>query len=191
GRSPHACYLGCRRRKYAPFFLLHLSTVSAYQAPNRRFARGEKRRKIIASKATKINRRAELTLTLLVARLHVANHPQGPLALDDFAVATNFLDRCTYFHGISPRLLAESTAIAFQIRFFHQRLILLGHEVRLHLRHEIHGHNHSDQQRRSPQVERNVEIDIQELGQQADPGDVQRAHHGQLGHHTVDVPCRL
>jgi hypothetical protein len=39
----------------------------------------------------------ELTLTLLMPRLH-ANHAQYTLALDDFAIAAQLLDRCEYFH---------------------------------------------------------------------------------------------
>src|SRR6218665_1437736 len=37
-----------------------------------------------------------------------------------------------------------------------QRLVLLTHHVRLDLSPEVHRHDHQDQQRRAPEVERNV-----------------------------------
>jgi len=53
---------------------------------------------MIALKAPQINRQKRLSLPLLVAGLNFADHSQGALALDDLAVAANFLYRCTNFH---------------------------------------------------------------------------------------------
>src|SRR6476646_4849239 len=48
-----------------------------------------------------------LTLTLLVLGDY-ANHPHHTLAVDDLALITNLLYRCSYFHKISLQLSAFS-----------------------------------------------------------------------------------
>src|SRR5215510_1840231 len=37
-----------------------------------------------------------------------------------------------------------------------QALVLVGHDVGLHLRHEVHGHHHDDQERGAAEVEGHV-----------------------------------
>jgi len=39
-----------------------------------------------------------LTLTLLVTGFYAADHPNDAISLNNFAVAANFLYRCSYFH---------------------------------------------------------------------------------------------
>jgi len=75
----------------------------------------------------------------------------------------------------------------FEIRFFQQGFVLLGHHVVLHLGHEIHGHHHNDQQRRSTKVKGHVVFQNQELGQQAHKGDVNRASKCQTHQNFVDI----
>src|SRR5262249_14992303 len=59
-----------------------------------------------------------------------------------------------------------------EIGLFQQAFVLVRHDVSLHLRHEIHGHDHDNQQRRASEIERHVVFQDQELGQQAHQGDV-------------------
>jgi hypothetical protein len=49
-----------------------------------------------------------LALTLLVLG-GFANHPHYTLAVDDFALVANFLDRCSYFHKTSSQFSAVSS----------------------------------------------------------------------------------
>src|ERR1700694_6347489 len=48
-----------------------------------------------------------------------------------------------------------------------QTLVLVGHDVGLHLRHEIHRHDDDDQERGAAEVERPVPAQAQELRQHA------------------------
>src|SRR6185437_16702294 len=97
-------------------------------------------------------------LTLLVTRVG-ADHVNDSAAPHDLAVLADFLDRGTYFHpdtcacalccGCDPcrasALLRGATAAAQQIRLLHEPRIMVGHQMRLHLRHEVHDHHHHDQ----------------------------------------------
>src|SRR6478752_3461415 len=56
---------------------------------------------------------------------------------------------------------------ALEVGLLEQALVLVRHEVRLELGHEIHGHHHRDQQRRAAEIERHVVVRDQELRQQA------------------------
>jgi len=47
--------------------------------------------------------------------------------------------------------------------------------LRLQLGHEVHDHHHDDQERGAAEVERHAELGNQDLRQEADAGDVQRA----------------
>src|SRR6267142_5061221 len=71
----------------------------------------------------------------------------------------------------SLRLPGRKTR-AFEVGFLEQALVLVRHDVRLHLRHEIHGHDDDDQQRCPAEIKRYVPPQDQKLGQQADQGDV-------------------
>src|SRR3954470_11763023 len=72
--------------------------------------------------------------------------------------------------AMSPSAHRESGAL--EVGLLQQRLVLVRHEVRLQLRHEVHGHDHRDQQRRPAEVERHVPLAAQELRQQAHQRDV-------------------
>ncbi len=63
--------------------------------------------------------------------------------------------------------------------------------MRLHLRHEVHGDDHDDEQGRAAKLKRDVERHDHELRQQTDHGHVKRAKHGQAGDHVVNVAGRL
>src|SRR5437868_2038530 len=62
-----------------------------------------------------------LTLTLFVFRV-LADHPHYSLAVDDLALITNFLDRCSYLHNpvLSSQLpvLSNCNCVFFQILRF-------------------------------------------------------------------------
>src|SRR5262249_49005994 len=72
-----------------------------------------------------------------------------------------------------------------------QALVLVRHDVRLHLSHEIHGDDDDDQQRRPAEVERDVPSQDQELGKQADQGDVYGPGEGQSQEDLLEVLCGL
>src|SRR5437868_8172953 len=63
---------------------------------------------------------------------------------------------------------------SLEVGLFQETLVLVGHDVRLHLRHEVHGHHHDDQERRAAEVERHVPLQDQEFRQQADERHVDR-----------------
>src|SRR6185295_17487642 len=52
---------------------------------------------------------------------------------------------------------------SLEVRLLQQALVLVRHDVGLHLRHEVHGHHHDDQERGAAEVERHVEPQDQEL----------------------------
>src|SRR5467141_474573 len=56
---------------------------------------------------------------------------------------------------------------ALEVGLAQQALVLVGHDVGLHLRHEVHRHDDDDQQRRAAEVELHVPSQDQEFGQQA------------------------
>ena len=111
--------------------------------------------------------------------------------LNNLAISAHFLNRCTNFHNCSRfknnRIQGLFLTQTLKIRLLHQALILLRHHVRLHLRHEIHDHNHDDQQRSTAEVKRNIPTDDEELRQQANRCDVNGAGSRQPRHHAIDV----
>src|SRR5882672_7731774 len=48
---------------------------------------------------------------------------------------------------------------AFEVRLAQQALVLVRHDVGLHLRHEIHRHHDDDQQRGAAEIERHMPIE--------------------------------
>src|SRR5690348_14237810 len=52
---------------------------------------------------------------------------------------------------------------SLEVGLLQQALVLVGHDVGLHLRHEVHGHHHDDQERRAAEVERHVPLQDEEL----------------------------
>ena len=60
-------------------------------------------------------------------------------------------------------------------------------QVRLDLRHRVHGHRDDDQDRGAAEIERPPRSCDQQFRQQADGGDVGRADHRQAGQHVVEV----
>ena len=75
--------------------------------------------------------------------------------------------------------------------FFQQGFVLLAHEVVLHLRHEVHGDHHDDQQGGAAKVERHVVLQDQEFGQQADQCDVNGTDQGQAQRDLLNKTRRL
>ena len=61
------------------------------------------------------------------------------------------------------------------------------HQVGLKLREEVHGHHDHDEQRGTTEYERHAALGDQQLGQQADRGDVDRAPQRESREHLVDV----
>ena len=101
---------------------------------------------------------AELSLSLLVARIF-ANHPYRTVATNYLAVLAQFLNRSSYLHGLTliPGLAHHTgAAVPLKIRFLHQSIVLMAHQVRLYLRHEIHRYNDDDQQGGASKIERHV-----------------------------------
>src|SRR3954468_10072369 len=80
-----------------------------------------------------------------------------------------------------------SCSARLEIGLLEQRLVLLAHHVALHLCPEVHRHDNDDQERRAAEVERNVVLEDEELGQQADRGDVDRSGERQPRQDPVDV----
>src|SRR5215471_6941076 len=52
---------------------------------------------------------------------------------------------------------------ALKARLLQEALVLVAHDVRLHLRHEVHRDHHDDQQARPAEVERHVPPEHEEL----------------------------
>src|SRR5689334_10067155 len=89
------------------------------------------------------------TLPLLVPRVGAddADHAGAP---HDLAVAADFLDGSSDFH-VATLLISSADragpAEGLQIGLLEHTFILVAHQVRLQLGHEIHDHDHGDQQR--------------------------------------------
>ncbi len=85
-----------------------------------------------------------------MAGLCATDHANDTFATNDFAIAANFLYRCPNFHDDTPnkllRRLTGAATVIFKVCFFHHRIVLVRHHVRLHLSHEIHNHDHNNQQ---------------------------------------------
>lgn len=80
---------------------------------------------------------------------------------------------------------------ALEVSLLEQRLILLRHNVRLHLRHEVHRDDDNDQQRRSTKIKRHIPAQHQEFRQQTHEHDVDRTGQRQTREDAVDIACRL
>src|SRR3972149_6298620 len=61
-----------------------------------------------------------------------------------------------------------------EVRLLQQALVLVRHDVGLHLRHEVHGHDDDDQERGAAEIKRYVPPQDQEFGQQAHQRHVER-----------------
>src|SRR2546429_2497366 len=64
---------------------------------------------------------------------------------------------------------------SFEPPFFEQALVLVRHDVGLHLRHEVHRHHDDDEKRGAAEVERYIPPQDQEFRQQANQGYVDGA----------------
>src|SRR3990172_10133194 len=62
-----------------------------------------------------------------------------------------------------------------EVRLLQQALVLVRHDVGLHLRHEVHGHDDDNQERGTAEIKRYVPLQNQEFGQQAHHRHVERA----------------
>ena len=92
----------------------------------------------------------------------LANHPHHTIAADNLAIAADFFDRGAHFHlivlqiplskrrlsGDAQSVCASSTqkTLALETAFLQQALVLMRHQVRLNLGHEIHHYHNNDQQ---------------------------------------------
>src|SRR5690606_34652220 len=74
-----------------------------------------------------------------------------------------------------------------EIRLLQKAFVLVRHQIGLNLSHEVHGHDHNNQQTGATEVERHVPLEDQEFGQQADNGDIDRTDQGQAHQDLVDV----
>src|SRR5215467_13881616 len=92
---------------------------------------------------------------------------------------------------ISPCIwITSSLAIlplALEAALLEQALVLVRHDVSLHLRHEVHGHDDDDQQGRSAEIERHVPPEDQKLRQQAYQGHVYGSRQGQSQEYLLKV----
>src|SRR5690606_15727695 len=80
---------------------------------------------------------------------------------------------------------------AFEASFLQQRIILVRHDVCLHLSHEIHRHHHNDEQRGSTEVERHIPAQYQKFRQQAYEGDVQGTSQSKTRQDFINVSRSL
>src|SRR5690606_33540623 len=83
--------------------------------------------------------------------------------------------------------LPHRQARAFEVSLLEQRVVLLGHDIGLGLRHEVHGYYNNDQQGCAAEVERYIPAHLQELWNQTYQGDVDRTGQGQTHQDLVDV----
>src|SRR5712691_4540841 len=84
--------------------------------------------------------------------------------------------------GCAPLLscyLPGGKSCPLEIGLLEQALVLVRHDVGLHLRHEVHRHYNDDEKRCAAEVERHVPPQDQELGQQAHQGHVDGTCQGQ------------
>src|SRR3990167_2939548 len=66
-----------------------------------------------------------------------------------------------------------------EVRLLQQALVLVRHDVGLHLRHEVHGHDDDNQERSTAEIEWYVPLQDQEFGQQAHQRHVECARQRQ------------
>ena len=86
---------------------------------------------------------------------------------------------------LSDRKLHPGRTKALEVSLLEQILILLRHHVCLNLAHEVHRHDHNDQQRCTTEVERNVETHVQEFRHQAAKHQVNRTAKRQQQQHLI------
>src|SRR3989304_4579627 len=67
----------------------------------------------------------------------------------------------------------------FEVRLLQQAFVLVGHDVGLHLRHEVHGHDDDDQERGAAEIKRYVPLQNKELWQQCHRRHVERSRQSQ------------
>src|SRR5690554_3651668 len=132
----------------------------------------------------------ESALALLVTRLR-ADDSNRAIATNYFAVTANFLYRSAYFHCrlqfSRGTAISAVPTIALEIGLLHQRFILMRHQVRLNLRHEIHHHDYNNQQRRTTKIERYITRHHQELREQGHCCNIHSPEQRQTGQYTIDV----
>ena len=133
------------------------------------------------------------TLPLLVPPIP-ANDAHGSLTTYHLAVSTKPLNGCSYFHLHTHSVMSARhtcTAISFQIRLLQEPFVLVRHQMRLYLRHEIHRHHDNNQKRSSAKIKWHIPADNHELWKQTYQRNVASSKHCQSRHHSVDIPCSL
>src|SRR5205814_136218 len=78
-----------------------------------------------------------------------------------------------------------------EIGLLEQALVLVRHDVGLHLRHEVHRHHNDDEKGSAAEIERHVPPQDQELGQQANQGYVDGASQSQSQEDLLEILRRL
>src|SRR5881409_2909300 len=90
-----------------------------------------------------------------------------------------------------PCCLPGWKSCPLEIGLLEQALVLVRHDVGLHLRHEVHSHYDDNEERGTTEVERYVPPQDQELGQQADQSHVEGACQGQSQEDLLEILRRL
>ena len=83
--------------------------------------------------------------------------------------------------------LNTATPVVPQFRLLHQRIILMRHQVRLHLRPEVHGYHDRNQQCRTAQIEGHIREHLHKIWQQTNQRYVNSAEHRQAGNNAINV----
>src|SRR5437762_3969671 len=89
------------------------------------------------------------------------------------------------------RYLPGGKARPLEIGLLEQALVLVRHDVGLHLRHEVHRHHNDDEKRGAAEVERHVPPQNQKLRQQADQCYVDGARQDQSQEDLLEILRRL
>jgi len=86
---------------------------------------------------TNLQQEQYLALPLLMSSIN-ADNPDNTTSFYNLTISTNFFNRGSNFHYM---LLYTICGLFLKISFFHQPIILLRHDMSLHLRNKIH-HNY-------------------------------------------------
>src|SRR5574342_177237 len=98
-------------------------------------------------------------VTVTIAHWALKENKRGQLALFMFltiALGFTFLGFQIYEYAHAYADLNLKLTTGNEAALLEQALVLVRHDVRLHLRHEVHRHHHDDQQRGPAEVERHV-----------------------------------
>jgi hypothetical protein len=86
---------------------------------------------------------------------------------------------------------SPASQTTLKVSFLEQSFVLMRHDVGLNLRHEIHRYNHNDKQGSATKIERNIPLQNQKFGQQANQRNVDRSNQREPSQDLVDVARSL